>query len=284
MVNTDNILTPVFYTVGIACLVAQLVLHVLFKSVLPSGPWRALPSFTAHQAVCLPLMVWLAYEGVQSWAFPGPELVAISSNPLDRVLAKNPAGMLLGQVVLGELLFWDIPTGLLTPALREPLMMAHHFGMAFVAAATLGAFSGGRPCCGHYAVFFFGFIELSGVPLTIVDVFHPKHTSWHDFGRRAAWARALNEVARIVFAAVYLSVRAVYFPYVVLNGAIPDIHAVTGTPAVMRDGAPTGALYFMAVFGVLFSMLQIYWGVLVARQAAKALGLEPAGKAKKLKV
>ena len=35
----------------------------------------------------------------------------------------------------GELLFWDIPTGLLVASLREPVMVAHHIGMAFMSAA-----------------------------------------------------------------------------------------------------------------------------------------------------
>ena len=42
----------------------------------------------------------------------------------------------------GELLFWDIPTGLLVASLREPVMVAHHIGMAFMSAAgVLGIYT-----------------------------------------------------------------------------------------------------------------------------------------------
>ena len=44
--------------------------------------------------------------------------------------------------MLGELLFWDIPTGLLVASLREPVMVAHHIGMAFMSAAgVLGIYT-----------------------------------------------------------------------------------------------------------------------------------------------
>lgn len=132
------------------------------------------------------------------------------------------------------MLFWDIPCGFLVRSLREPLMLLHHFGMAYVAQVHAfqlhlspshirglscrtpesadfasshrwgrevrcvrgGAQGGGWAASGfvrgvqavpdlvqaalwplycYYCVFFFGFIEISGLPLVVVDLFHPKH-------------------------------------------------------------------------------------------------------------
>tara|TARA_B100000795_G_scaffold252792_1_gene222572 strand:+ start:69 stop:278 length:210 start_codon:yes stop_codon:yes gene_type:complete len=52
-------------------------------------------------------------------------------------------------------LLWDIPTGLLVKSLREPLMVAHHVGMALTAALGL------YPLYSYYALFFYGEMAIS---------------------------------------------------------------------------------------------------------------------------
>ena len=48
-------------------------------------------------------------------------------------LGVHPVGYEMSQVVLAMMVFWDIPCGFMVKVLREPLMLVHHFGMAFVA-------------------------------------------------------------------------------------------------------------------------------------------------------
>ena len=56
--------------------------------------------------------------------------------------------------------------GLCVKALREPLMLAHHVGMAIVALTVVGGM------CDHYAIFFFGFIVfLSSSSLSCLGFF-----------------------------------------------------------------------------------------------------------------
>ena len=150
---------------GIACATAQCALWLLFTFALGDGPWRREPGFTAHQVVCFPIMIYLTYLGLSSFG-------ANSDTPVSRVFEPHPVGTVMTKIVLGELLLWDIPTGLLVKSLREPLMVTHHVGMALTAMVGL------YPLFSYYALFFYGVIEVSGIFLSFVDVFHPKHTAW----------------------------------------------------------------------------------------------------------
>ena len=153
--------------VGLACAAAQVLLWIAFSFALGNGPWRQEPGFTAHQVVCFPLMIILAYLGVTNYYAPDDRF----ATPESRVLEPHPVGTMMSQMVLGMMVFWDIPTGLLVQSLREPLMVAHHFGMALTAMLGLSYYS-------YHALFFYGIIELSGIFLSIVDLFHPKHAGW----------------------------------------------------------------------------------------------------------
>ena len=167
------------------------------------------------------------------------------------------------QLVAAELLLWDIPTGLLVDSLREPVMMAHHVGMALVAlAGCTGVWS-------FYGIFFFGVIELSGILLAFVDVFHPKHEAWCAYLATSPPLQALNTAARVGFLVAFVAVRAVWFPYVVLGRVVPDALALLDAPE--RAGVSTFALCFVPVCGVAFSVLQLFWAAKLLRMARKML-------------
>ena len=56
-------------------------------------------------------------------------------------------------------------------------------------------------------VFFFGTIEVSGVFLSVVDLFHPKHVSWATYLRTAPTLSAINSFCRLAFLVAYISAR-----------------------------------------------------------------------------
>ena len=271
------VLTPLVVQSGLACLGVHCLLYVLFAYVLPKGPWSELPSFTAHQVVCLPLMIAFTYAGFSFWFFSDK---SNNSGQTDRILGEFADGAVLGQVVLGMMLFWDIPVGLVTPALNDLLMFFHHFGMACMSGVVAGVFSGGRHVGSYYGMFFFGVIEISSMFLAIVDIFHPKHKAWYQYLQQHSYLQTINEACRVLFAVSYLAVRAIYFPYVIATGAAPDFYHVATLPPHEREGVPKGVLYFVIMFAILFSALQMHWGVLVFNQVAKALGLIKSSKKK----
>ena len=54
---------PVIIPLGSAILTIHIVLFLIFKYVCSDGPWKALPSFTAHQVIAFVLMVYQTYLG-----------------------------------------------------------------------------------------------------------------------------------------------------------------------------------------------------------------------------
>jgi hypothetical protein len=254
---------PVWITWGLGCLSLHTLLYVFFARILPKGPWTELPAFTAHQVVALLVMVYTTVLGFHYWFshHNDPEL------PSDMVMDVNTNGLYFGHIVIGGMLLWDIPSGFLADGMGDPIMHAHHVGMLLVAAITVGMCSS-QPLGSCYAPFFFGVIELSSIPLAIVDVFHPKQAAWHDYHLTSKVLVTINEVSRILFALLFLLVRAIYFPYVTLTQVIPDF-IVASTKAPQAD---TPAIWTIIALSLLFTGLQLYWGSLVVKQVAKALG------------
>ena len=67
------------------------------------------------------------------------------------------------------MLLWDLPVGLVSDGLGDPVMHLHHIGAFIVAGISFGLFSNGVPIGSSYAPVFIGVIELSSIPLAIVD-------------------------------------------------------------------------------------------------------------------
>jgi hypothetical protein len=188
------------------------------------------------------------------------------------------------------MMLWDIPVGLLSDGMGDPIMHCHHIGFFIVATIALGFYSGGVSLGSAYAPFFFGVIELSSIPLTIVDgksylsleypmqthfltsvpsslkVFHPKQKAWHTYLSTSKTLEAINELSRVLFAVFYMITRMIYFPYVVATGVVPDSLAT-----IKEHPEFAGPLWAIVVLAVLFTFLQLYWGTLIIRQIVKAL-------------
>jgi len=284
-------LSPLATNIGITCLVAQITLTLVFNkrsAIIPRGPWNHLTMFTAHQLIALPLMIILTYIGFRDWFFD-PNKDEDGATATDRIFGKSNPNDIPLAMGTGAILLWDIPTGFISPPLRDPLMWAHHFGMFFVAATMTGLFCKNGDMIGYYyGSFYFGVIELSSIFLTYIDVFHPKFQHYYKWlnathGSKSMKSAAkilnnLNEVARISFALSFLALRGIYFPYVTFRMAIPDLsEAYKNQP----DGVPMWTGYFLSGMMALFALLQAYWGVLIAKQVKKALGGDGDGKEKR---
>jgi TLC domain len=264
-VALQGIFTPFAIKVGLACLASQclcfVILRYLDANPSTAGPWSRRAGFTAHQLVTFPVLAYLTVEGLRLWIYDTPE-----TDVQGRMLDYNDH-FHLSEFVLGMMAFWDLPTSILTRELRQPAMLLHHIFMFWTAAVSMGFISEERPLMGYYAPFYFGAIELSSLPLLIVDIFHPKHRDWHAWLTHSdspKWLAKVNEVSRATFAVLFLLVRVIWFPYVSFFGVLRDVTQV-------QDGSAMLGLYLMASFNVFFSGLQMYWGTLVIKQAAKIL-------------
>eukprot|EP00573_Skeletonema_grethae_P003276 CAMPEP_0201689574 /NCGR_PEP_ID=MMETSP0578-20130828/3146_1 /ASSEMBLY_ACC=CAM_ASM_000663 /TAXON_ID=267565 /ORGANISM="Skeletonema grethea, Strain CCMP 1804" /LENGTH=315 /DNA_ID=CAMNT_0048174259 /DNA_START=150 /DNA_END=1097 /DNA_ORIENTATION=- len=289
-------LTPIAILIGVTCLVAQIFLTLLLdKRVFPRkwhGPWNDLPGFTAHQLISLPLMCILTYYGMRDW-YLDPNNDVGNDTSYDRVFGTTNLNDIPLAIGSGAILIWDTPTSLLVPALQDPLMLFHHVGMFLVASTMSGAFSGGQMIGYYYACYYFGVIEVSSIPLSYVDVFHPKYKYYFEWlndeksGNRPMMKKVvhgLNEFCRISFAIAFLIFRGVYFPYVAFQSTIPDLwYAYHDETKAVPDGVPMWTGYFLIGFVTLFALLQFYWGTLVLKQIYKVVIPGDNGKKKSKK-
>lgn len=69
--------------------------------------------------VAVPLALYTAYIGCAGW------LGSNASTPAERILGEDAMGLHLAQLQLAILLFWDIPTGFVVKALRDPVRPCH---------------------------------------------------------------------------------------------------------------------------------------------------------------
>jgi hypothetical protein len=272
MVTFFDLFTPLAVQTGILCATGQIILYLLFvsKTFGTTGPWYKMPSFTAHQIVVIPVLAYLSIQGLRELDLTG---IGDTSNAVDRL--TSPSHREFSEFVIGMMFFWDIPTGLCTSALRDLPMVLHHIGMFTTAAISMGALSHGIPILGFYGPFYFGLIEISSLPLIAVDIFHPKHKAWNAYltsNECPNWVMKVNEIARPLFALLFILLRTIAFPYVSVMGVLKDVMYVTSLPLDQRNNVPSLPLYIMAFLNVSFSILQLYWGTLLARQIMKLLG------------
>jgi len=285
---------PLLLPYGFMCLRAHLGLYILFRYLLPvprtstsptttttttpvAPPWKQSPSLTAHRMVAFCAMIhwtYLGFRHIRSFDY--------NSDSTSNATIFIPAGFDLAQVVMGALVCWDIPSSVVGGSGPTDLMMhLHHGGMLLVVSCVLLGKVGT-----HVAPIFLGVIEVSSIPLQLVDLFHPtKSPHWHKYindndndndndttlstsssPASAAATRffpkvcaTVNEISRILFALLFLVVRGLYFPYIVVTIAIPDFYA---------EGSLSSTV--LLIMSILFSLLQLYWATLVVGQIRKA--------------
>jgi len=290
----DNIWQGIYYDPIIlplaACLTAlHGVLAALFASG-PKGPWKDTAIFSAKQVITLGMMVYQTYVGFLLWH--GSKEYSWTENPPTNLvvdeMAKFQGGRFMSQLVVGSLL-QDIPVGILSGSV-DLMMHVHHIGMLLVSMIGLGYFSpilehhnyALVPIMARYAPFFFGVIELSSIPLSIVDMFHPhKQPEWHRYHLQHKWLCVLNEISRYSFAVLYILVRMIYFPYVITQQMIPDCWRKLnfGEEMTFEDGTTVQKnnheyklpIEIVLTTAIFFTLLQLYWGILVVKQVVKAL-------------
>lgn len=266
----DNDETALIF--GFGALLVQCVLALVFSKLPVKGPWSAVPGFTAHQLITLPLYAYVAFVGCEVYFSDDARATKHASGfygVQKRCLEPNAIGGFLGKVTAGTMLLWDLPTAAVVKSLRDPPVMVHHFLMAGLALLSL------RPLMQYYIVFFFGVIETSSVPLQLVDFFHPRQVEWNAFAKRHKVVDSLNTAVRLTFAGLYVLFRMVLFPAVMLPGVLLDALSLLkshGRPssAGMALPSPT-TLYVIIVAASVLTLLQLYWGVLIVRQGMKLL-------------
>lgn len=237
--------------------VPLLTAHVVIQTVLGlvNSPFRAKPGAAAHQIVALVPFSYAAYQGTVVWLFDAQVAQMQMGSTIDRLYGYHESAWALIRFMIGFQIYDLVATGL-EPSLRKLEHLAHH--MATLLTALTAASSGGPFFC-FYAVFFFGFTELSSVPLAFVDLFR-------QFPTLAKQLPAANEMSRTVFAVSFLVIRVVCFPYVMIARFWPDLVDAWSTSGIRCSMPAYCWMFFSSVF---LTLLQLFWGYKILRVVLK---------------
>jgi len=250
----DVIMDPWVLTWAVSLLTAQIIFQIILGFI--SSPFRAKPGAAAHQIVALVPFCYAAYHGVALWLFDADIASMHVGSATDRLYGQQEGAWMLIRFMLGFQVYDLLATGL-EASLRKLEHLAHHTATLLTA---LSAASSGGPFFCYYAVFFFGFTELSSVPLAFVDLFR-------QFPTLAKQFPATNELNRTVFSVSFLVIRVLWFPYVMITKWWPDLIEAWSTPSGIRCSMP--AYCWMFFSSVFLTFLQLFWGYKILRVVLK---------------
>ena len=206
----------------------------------------------AHQVCVFIPFMYSATRGSQLLFFDEGVAALTAGTYADRLYGFLPATWEMTQFFLGFQIY-DLCATLLEPSLRKFEHLMHH-GLSLLTA--LAGLSG--PLLQYYCPFFFGFVEVSSVPLCLVDVFRAVPP------RAGSFLGAVNEVSRIVFAVSFLAIRGIGFPYW-------QYSVLCDLAAAYRADDVRGplALGWFAFSGTVLCGLQLFWAFKIIRILAK---------------
>mmetsp|Transcript_22435 Transcript_22435/g.32719 ORF Transcript_22435/g.32719 Transcript_22435/m.32719 type:complete len:267 (+) Transcript_22435:90-890(+) len=238
-------LTPAFYIWMAAVPIMYFGLVILFRAM---NLWEAktrkgsrgsdIMAFLIVAGICV---TYLGIVGVIAWFELEP------SWDYDTLKKDNIYGR--AQFVEDHLIMpmmsyqgWNLLLCLFNNDLRDPAMIGHH-----LVTGSL-AYFGIHPYVHYYGLFFFGFAELTNIPLTLVDMFK----YFPDLKEKMP---VLNEFCRITFAVSFIIVRLIMWPYISYGFWV-------GALDLLRTGRAHSTFVVAVFFGanLFLTGLQFLWG------------------------
>lgn len=231
-------------------LLLQIFLQLLFTKV---PTFSAKPGVAAHQFVSfIPFIYATVVGGRLLFYDPEHAIMHQEGSYTNRLYQFHAASWNLNKFMVGFQL-WDLFATALVPGLCRFQHVLHHvLGLLTAISGSCG------PFLQFYAAFFFGFIELSSVPLAAVDLF--REFPALDIG----FLHKLNELSRVVFALSFLLIRCVYWPFM-MRMVFCDLTAALQAGDI-RSYTP---MLFFFVSGSMLTVLQYFWGFKIVKALSK---------------
>lgn len=208
----------------------------------------------AHQLCVLIAFVYAAYHGVRLTLYDEAISAMAAGTYVDRLYRFHPFTWVMTRFFLGFQMY-DLCATALVPSLRKAEHIFHHvFSLLTACAGTSG------PLLMYYCPFFFGVVELSSVPLALVDLLRIIDPA------KGTVLGAVNEFVRIAFALSFLPLRCYMFPRFVFT-VNSDLYAAH----LSDDVRNPIALGWFALSSSVLCALQLFWGFKIVRILLKML-------------
>ena len=255
---TQTVLVGIVMTV--TCLV---VFYAVFRALVERNVSSSTPLLQrrrlAYQATNLVVNSFLGLAGIYCEVFLKPN----SQMQVTELITNFNHFQYFGSIQLGYQM-WAIPVGVFLVSESTP-MLVHH--CATILVATMSSFfsNGFR----FYASFFYGLIEITSVPLSIMNTFkdHPKWIERHNLAYL---------VIRLVFAVSFLYVRLwLFIPR--MASFLRDLYLIAATSDNQYYQVYMALVWMSSFF---LQLLQIWWGSLIIKGLVKVV-LGGEGKAAK---
>jgi len=246
---------PIVFKWAGALFFTQIVLQVLLG--LLDTPLKVKPGVAAHQIIAFVPFCYAASMGWKLWMQDEGIAAFHTGTYVDRLYGTNDDTWILTRFMIGFQVY-----DLLATFLVKDLQKAEHLGHHFATLCTaLGGASMGGPFSQYYVAFFFGFTEISSVPLAFVDLFRQVPSL-----AEAGLGSALNEVARTTFVLSFLPIRCIWFPIVMATKFWPDMLAAYTADDIR---CPALVYYWMFFSSSFLTFLQLFWGYKIIRVVMK---------------
>lgn len=241
---------PTILWCALALCVVFSATFVVVDSLLPLGASTAL---SKRRKVCYQLTNFcantaLGLAGLYTELYLQPADLSYTNIPPEYSVQGFDHLLFFSCFQLGYQL-WAIPTGGILVG-ESPAMLAHHFAVILVAGMSALFTNGFR----YWTPFFYGFIELSSIPLAIMNTFKDN----------PAWIQkhaGAYLVVRLIFCFMFLWIRLVMFlprQYVFLRD-----HFLLFTSSDNRPYQVFMSLVFVSA--LILQILQIYWGFIILK-------------------
>lgn len=204
----------------------------------------------AYQATNLLVNSFLGVSGIYCELFTKPSRSLL----VEEMITNYNQFQFFGTLQLGYQL-WAIPVGVWLVHETTP-MLVHHFATILVATMSSFCTNGFR----FWGAFFYGFIEITSVPLSVMNTFKD-HPSWIE--RHGPFYL----VVRLIFALSFLYVRLYLFvPRMYLF--LTDLFLITATSNNRFYQAYMAVVWLSSFF---LQVLQVWWGWLILKGLLKVM-------------
>ncbi|KAK3264861.1 hypothetical protein CYMTET_26424 [Cymbomonas tetramitiformis] len=244
----DLIRFGVLYFIGatlVTAALAKVFVGMGFKENTKAGSAESI--VIAYNLVVLMTNIYMAIEGVNGWWF--------SPVPADKLFGEFQPGPFLKtlQVVYQ---FWNCFACLAMTQYRTWDAILHH-----TLTGTLSYFFLVTNHVDYFCVFFGGLVEISNLPLCIVDICKNSPTFRQYFP-------TLNQICRYLFAVAFILIRNICWPIVCYEYWVLSIEYLTSK--VTDDFMFSVSLFGLTV-NVALTGLQFFWGYKIASMIKKVL-------------
>ncbi len=224
-------------------------IYFMLRTIFPSAfqKNKALFKKGSYQFTNLTVNFILGVYGIYHYYHSVPHIETV---PITERIRGFPQFAIFGALQTGYNL-WSLPLGLI---MQEPVaMMGHHIAVLCVGSLSCFSMHGFR----YHAPFFFGVIEISSVPLSVMN-FCKDHKDM-----MAPKFPILCAAVKPVFAITFLVVRVILW--------LPQILDVLRISGLLGYTCPSGDYVCRTAIGSFWlsafflTLLQIFWGSLVVK-------------------